>query len=456
MTFFLPPVNETALTFDNTLNEPTPTCMKHRYPYYLLILALVLNSCLPQIDFQDSIFLPLKTQRFVAIGDGYTAGVANKGWSADPGAGISPEFQRMSYPNLLASAFNPGGESAFRQPLVTGNGGYQQLKSYYPHDCAGVQPLPAIEWVPGQAGGVTVPSLGTVDNLGVPGLRLSDWLATSPPDAANPAFFDALVKPQTHLLGMVSAQEADFFSLWLGMEDLTQYAASGAAFPYRQPVDPNEFAQRIDTLISLILARNPGSRVLVANLPDITLFPYFQHMPHLYQESQECVRIQKNLFIETDQGVRIASPEDLILLPAQKVLGQPVGSEMLGLTAAHPLADSLVLDEMEVIEIKQLLVAYNQAIETVVNARRGRAFIELVDLNRYFGKMANGPVVVDGIQLSRDYLTGDVFSLDGLTLAPRGTAWMVNEFIRAINGFSALGARLSTLNLSDYQGITFP
>jgi hypothetical protein len=64
--------------------------------------------------------------------------------------------------------------------------------------------------------------------------------------------------------------------------------------------------------------------------------------------------------------------------------------------------------------------------------------------------------VVDGIQLSRDYLTGDVFSLDGLTLAPRGTAWMVNEFIRAINGFSALGARLSTLNLSDYQGITFP
>lgn len=430
--------------------------MKHQYPCYLFFLALLLSSCLPQIDLQDSIFLPLKTRRFVAIGDGYTAGVANKGWNAGPAAGITPEFQRMSYPNLLASAFNPGGETGFRQPIVTGTGGYQQLKTYFPEDCAGIQPFPVIEWVPSQSGGVNLPSPGSVDNLGIPGLRLSDWLATSAPDATHPAFFDAIVKPQTHFLGMVSAQEGDFFSLWLGMEDLTQYAASGAAFPYRQPVDANEFALRLDTLLSLILAHNPGSRVLLATLPDFTLFPYFQHMPHLYQESQECVRSQRNLFIETTQGVRIASTNDLILLPAQQVIGQPIGGELMGLSAAHPLADSLVLDEAEVLEVRQLWEGYNLAIKTVVDTRRGRAFIEMVDLNRHFEKLANGPVVVDGIQLSRDYLTGDVFSLDGITFTPRGTAWMVNEFIRTINGFSALGARLSTLNISDYQGITFP
>jgi len=63
-------------------------------------------------------------------------------------------------------------------------------------------------------------------------------------------------------------------------------------------------------------------------------------------------------------------------------------------------------------------------------------------------------LVVDGVALSSAYISGGIFSLDGVHLTPRGYAIVANEFIKAING--KYGSSIPLTNVSDYNGVKFP
>jgi lysophospholipase L1-like esterase len=60
----------------------------------------------------------------------------------------------------------------------------------------------------------------------------------------------------------------------------------------------------------------------------------------------------------------------------------------------------------------------------------------------------------DGIAYSPNFVTGGVFSLDGIHLTPRGNALVANELIKVIN--AKYGSTLPAVNGNAYPGIKFP
>jgi hypothetical protein len=56
--------------------------------------------------------------------------------------------------------------------------------------------------------------------------------------------------------------------------------------------------------------------------------------------------------------------------------------------------------------------------------------------------------------MNTQFVTGGIFSLDGIHLTPLGNALLANEFIRAIN--MKFGSTIPKINATNYKGIMFP
>jgi hypothetical protein len=63
-------------------------------------------------------------------------------------------------------------------------------------------------------------------------------------------------------------------------------------------------------------------------------------------------------------------------------------------------------------------------------------------------------LVEQGVQLSSAYISGGIFSLDGVHLTPRGYAIVANGFISAIN--AKYGSTIPPVDISNYNGVKFP
>ena len=75
---------------------------------------------------------------------------------------------------------------------------------------------------------------------------------------------------------------------------------------------------------------------------------------------------------------------------------------------------------------------YNTAITTAASARN----IPVADIKGLFDRFATG-ITVGPFRLTSDYITGGIFSLDGVHLSDIGYTLFANEYIKAINsGYS--------------------
>ena len=149
---------------------------------------------------------------------------------------------------------------------------------------------------------------------------------------------------------------------------------------------------------------------------------------------------------------RQTTTADLILLPTQSVIGtSPVGVaapfNVYGIT--YPLEDKHILIPTEITEVSTATNAYNNTIQAQA-AARGLAF---VDVNSLYNQVNNGGIVANGLTLTSTFLTGGMFSLDGVHLSPRGNALMSNKFLQAIN--SNYGSNLQGVNIGNYP-VLFP
>jgi len=61
---------------------------------------------------------------------------------------------------------------------------------------------------------------------------------------------------------------------------------------------------------------------------------------------------------------------------------------------------------------------------------------------------------INGIAISNKYITGNIFSLDGVHLTPMGYAIMANVFVDAIN--AKYSTKLGKVNVSQYGGVALP
>ena len=434
---------------------------------YIIAGLLFLGACKPEIKNPAATHGSANFSRYIAVGNSLTAGYAD--------GGLYLAGQQNSYPSIIAKQMQSVGGGTFTQPLFStaqANGsGYLQLTGFTTSGSPITTPVTTnlairgILPVPG-FGNVTLYTkyTGDINNYGVPGIKLLH-ITYAPYGNLNGYYErllpgDASVSPNsTTYLDFSTAKPFTFFSNWLGNNDALGYATSGGAGDVL--TDENTFSQLYQLLISRLTAN--GAKGVVGTIPDVTSVPYFNTItvPALLAGVQKAAPAAKAIFINalvpgtTSYAPRAATAADLIVLtfPTSK-LGQPVstpyGMLPYGLTPYSPVDNQYVLDQAEVALTQEHVLSFNATIKSVAAANGLAVFDAYTFLNNV---KANG-LVENGVSLNSSYISGGIFSLDGVHLTPRGYAIVANEFIKAIN--SKYNASIPLADISAYNGVKFP
>lgn len=485
----------------------------YKYQWLLLLLLGVLAGCESDDDAtgteepEEITSGTADFSNYVALGNSLTAGLTD--------GALFLAGQQNSLPNILAQQFELAGGGEFTQPLVNDNIGglllagnvIQEPRLFF--NGAGPQRLTSTPTTE-----ITNPLSGSFNNMSIPGAKSFHLLAPGYGNVqgvttgqSNPYFVRFASSPTTTVLADAIAQDATFFSLWIGNNDVLSYATSGGAgvdqtgnfdlstYGSNDLTDPTVFAQVYSGLVAALIAN--GADGIVANIPNVTALPYFTTIPHnpvpldaatsgainqaytqyngglqvalangLISAEEASARSinfaagQNAVVIEDEYltnlsalglpSYRMAKDEDLLVLTASTFIGTTVGEnpQMInGVTV--PLADKWVLTPSEQDEVLQATTAYNQTIKAIADAN-GLAF---VDVNSVFNQLATTPegIPFDEFNLNSRLVFGGAFSLDGIHPTARGYAYLANKFIEAIN--AEYGSNLPLVKAVDYNTV---
>ena len=451
---------------------------------------------------------------YVAIGNSLTAGYSD--------AALFVDGQEASYPNMLAGSFAQAGGGEFTIPFMADNLGGATLggqpilgnRLYLDFSTGSPRPVP----VSGQGTTEIANKLsGSFNNMGVPGAKSFHLVAPGYGNVAgvalglaNPYFARFASSANTTVLGDAVGQNPSFFTLWIGINDVLSFATSGGdgtvQFGNLDPTtyggnditDPNVLAGVYNSMLQALTAN--GAKGVVANIPDVTIIPYFTTVPHnpvpldantaallngayaVYnggllqlqglglissaEVAKRTISFQAgagNAVVIIDEdltdltpynpgliNMRQATAEDLLTFTSQTIIGtlaNPQDPTSIN-GVAVPLADKWVLTPEEQDAIFTATTAYNQIIEGLAQTYN----LGFVDANSFFSTIYNSGVpLADGSVVRVTYGTGGGFSLDGVHPSPRGYALLANLFVQAIE--SKYGADLPEVNPLAYKGL---
>ncbi len=464
----------------------------------LALLGLALGGCQVDVNGPKANGGEADFSKYVAVGNSLTAGFADNG--------LYLEGQQNSYPSLLAGQFKQVGGGDFVQPLFpaanSDGSGHLKLNGFDATGNPQIVPVAANAAV-GLGADTKTPLLvrytGTDNqNLGVPGIRIAD--ITTPgyglnnPLGFNP-YFERLLpagNPMPYLSYVqerVTTLKPTFFTNWLGNNDVLGYATSGGVAPL---TSVDEFSTKYAQVTDVLTAG--GAKGLVAYIPSVTNLPLFTTVPvtavmagvganavpdavkaqltaGLSLTPAQAATIRFGLFIRTGAGaVREANANDLILLPARALVGAPsttspfpggfgiaiaglAPQQAAGLAVAAPanaLPNGAVLDAAEV----SAAVARTTELNAVILSNAIRKNLAVWDSNTFFTGVARSGLVINGVSNSTAFITGNLFSLDGVHPTPRGYAVIANEMIKVIN--VKYNAHIPGIDATAYRGVKFP
>lgn len=271
------------------------------YSKYLPFLALGFLACEPELQnpIDEAGYYSSGEADFtnyVALGNSLTAGYADNA--------LYITGQENSYPNILAQQFSVVQETNdFRQPLMADNAGGllaggNQITGNRRILAVGGNGNPSPVVYTGTATtDITNVLAGPFNNLGAPGAKSYHLLAPNYGDiagvatgTANPYFVRFASSAQTSILEDAVAQDATFFSLWIGNNDVLGYATSGGAgedqtgnvnpatYGPNDITDPNVFASVYSQMVTALTGT--GAEGVLINIPDVTTVPFFTTVPN--------------------------------------------------------------------------------------------------------------------------------------------------------------------------------
>lgn len=442
--------------------------MKSTYFYksILAVAILGLASCKPSVETTIPNKGTADFSRYIAIGNSLTSGYAD--------GGLYLEGQKNSFPEMIAGQMKTVGGGSFTTPFFTdaqSNGsGYVKLSGFNANGTPIITTETSNLAIRGQAaipgfGNVTLYTkyTGELNNYGVPGIKLAH--VTYAPYGNLNGYFERLLPGNagtnnTTYLDFVTAKPFTFFSMWLGNNDILGYASSGGAGDV--PTPKGDFTALYNATASKMIST--GAKGVVATIPDVTQTPYFTTVTlktlldavHATAAGASVTA----LYIKTGAGVtRAATAEDLftLTLSSANVIGVPTAGIPYGLHPLNPIESKWVLDKDEVAIVNDFTNAYNATIKSVADAK-GLALMDANAMLKEFSKKDNAgkiiPVAVNGAAVSAGFITGNLFSLDGVHLTPMGYAITANAFIKAIN--AKYSSTIPTVDVTQYRGVKFP
>ncbi len=420
----------------------------------LLSSMLMFTACDDDEITDPTVENPLGTldfTRYIAVGNSLTAGFQS-------GALLS-DGQENSYPQLITDQIiaTDGGTYTMKQPLLPYPGiGNEAGVGVLELSFDGLDPIVVRSSLPP----AEVPSVqAPYHNLGVPGAYTSDVTTTTggansrlQPLGSPNGYFDVLIqgagKTQADLM---TEANPSFITLWIGNNDVLGYATSGGdvpdAFLSAVLTDDADFEAAWSAIADLI--DSTGAKVITANIPNITDIPYFTTVPFEVELTVPdvgpvTVPIQ---YIENLETVA-ATSVDLILLPSSSLIGIPDSSgNAFGLSPLNPLPDALVLTAAEQAKVSARITHHNSFIKAQA-AARGWGF---VDFNVIFADIAANGFTQGSTPLTTDFITGNLFSLDGIHPTGKGYGIVANEFLRVMD--TQFGATITKVDISALPGV---
>jgi hypothetical protein len=423
--------------------------------------------------------------KYVSIGNSLTAGYQ--------AGGLYEDGQIYSFPNLFAQQLKAAGATigTFEQP-IWGNPGSPDAKG----KAARMEILswPASGPVIGQSGAAAGTAKNSAlsrpyDNLGIPAAKIGDFLDTADfltktVSSQNPFFYHVLRSKTYGSSVMDQARKitpkADLITFWLGNNDVLLFAVYGGAVVVSGTVIPiaptpagtfaSEYAKAFDSL----RAAFPAAKILAGNIPDISAIPHFNTVgPAVAANLQGAFAIsyQKHGTTGVGNGSSYLTEKNPPLIPlgAGAYVGQigtPTGkwykdnnvavpsgidtTANFGLDYRNPIPDALILDSLEIAMANNALTAYNQTIASVTTAKNAL----LVDVNSIFNDIHKNGLKIGPTTFTTEYISGGLFSLDGVHPSSKGAGVMANEFIKALN--KKYGSNVGTVDISKLPGIPAP
>lgn len=369
--------------------------------------------------------------RYVALGDGLTAGFVNgnlfDGTRADPPTRLG---QRESYAVRLAEAYG----APVVLPLVTENGlpilQYHTLERKAGVCAINLKPKDVPYTVNDGTGARADPSArATV--VAVPGQSLAAAIGTkwsvdpSDPRTLNSALDYVLGEPWASegapprsQLETAVALAPTFATVWFGVDEALAAVAGGSDAGMTSEAD---FRDRIERVVGDLAAA--GARGAVATVPDVTVLPYFMPQPTLRRLIQSTVSYKvKDVGLFILFGLRRKS----YLVFEQNHLSH-IAAISDGSTRA-PLYDGEVLTPREALRVRRRIRLWNRAVVATA-ARHGWA---VADVAAQFESWRRKGVDVGDAHLTNGFF-GGLFDLTGKSLSPTAQALVARTFAAAID-----------------------
>ncbi len=296
------------------------------------------------------------------------------------------------------------------------------------------------------------------NNLAVPGALAVDVIQArdQTTSAGNNPLFNLILRnsvltpPGTELEQAISLNPT-FIILWIGNNDVLGAATSGNTTP-GLPTSQANFETIMTTIFGGLKQALPNVKGVVANIPDVLSIPFVTTVP--YKVDVPGVGEVPLVIQKGDGSIGQATANDHILLTASNVIGDVSGTYgpagvPVGLDAAAPLPNALALDEAEIQILSDAIDGYNEIIARLAEQND----FALVDANSILEKFSSPEgVEIGGITYSSDYITGGIFSLDGVHPNTLGYSITANAFIEAIN--VKYGSNIPFLNITEFYAAT--
>jgi lysophospholipase L1-like esterase len=360
---------------------------------------------------------------YVSVGDSLTAGFTS--------GSLIDISQRVDYPALIELQAT-GSNSGFQQPLVSPPGipAILSLKGLFP---AIISPSSSNT---GHPENLNLPR--PYDNLAVPGENVHSMINTV---TDHGGLHDLILRGLGTQLQQAAGSHPTFLTVWIGNNDALAAATSGIVVDGVTLTTLASFQADYTTIIHTLAAT--GAKMALANIPDVTTIPFVNTIPPVVVNPHTNQPVMIN-----GQLVPLIGPAgplhagDHVLLTAAAHLSQGIGIPLALGGTGQPLADSDVLSADETARVQARVQQFNGVIQAQANAV-GAAY---VDANALLTQLATQGVEIGGLNFSSAFLTGGVFSYDGVHPTAFGYAFIANAFIQAIN--AQFGAQIPLADLS--------
>lgn len=279
----------------------------------------------------------------------------------------------------------------------------------------------------------------------------------------NPFFHRFSQNPGTlSSLDEITAYDPTFSLIWLGMDDIYNYAISGG--DTTEIPSSSDFKNNLDLIVSELI-KNDGQGVLI-NIPSIEDLPFFTLVdydaPDL--DSSQAASLTELNNVSGFNHITFKEGRNPFVIfddqhPSgrrQLVLGEKVlfslpldlvQENLMGV--ANPMANRYVLTFEQESKIKLAIQEYNMVIKEVAESYN----LAHCDINSYFRQVDAG-IQWNAQDFSLTFASGGFISLDGVNPTQKGNELITNKVIEAVN--QKYSSNIPNVNCTNCDGVLFP